>query len=81
MESFHIDSELGQESLPKKYFYGNMRVYNSGRSVFNRKAIGIYITLTISLSSAALLSFLVYDRHKIVLNLKFSKLWEMLYFP
>jgi hypothetical protein len=73
MESFHIDSELGEESLPKLYLFGNMKIFNSGKSVFNRKAIGIYLTLTITMSSAALLSFLVYITHKIVLSLQFSQ--------
>lgn len=60
MESFHIDSELVEDSKRPKNIYGNMKVFNNGKTVFNRKAKGIFITLTMTILSAVILGLLMY---------------------
>ena len=59
MESLHIESELVEESPGNTNSFGNMTVFNNGRTVFNRKAKGIYFTLSLTIFTTALMAFLV----------------------
>jgi hypothetical protein len=44
MEVLNIESDLIEEN---KNGFGNMFVFNNGKNVLNRKAIGLYITILI----------------------------------
>jgi hypothetical protein len=44
MEALNIDSGLIEE---KNKGFGNMFVFNNGKNVINKKAVGLYITIIV----------------------------------
>jgi hypothetical protein len=76
MESFHISSELIDESSGEISQFGNMKVYNNGWITINKKMCGLYFTLSIILGIFGIAAYLMLDtfieEEKIVLISIFS---------